>query len=114
MGVSSTSRRRPPGWRLEPCDLFVNGQVADRQASIPLGGLTILIGPAEQPAGAGVSSLVSGPPRTDNGRLRPLASMHDNLVCGSFPNVETPTALATTSTRSMQLPIGRQSGKLRR
>ena len=33
-------------------DLFVNGQVAGRQASIPLDGLTILIGPAEQPAGA--------------------------------------------------------------
>ena len=33
-------------------DLFVNDQVSARLASIPWDGLTILIGPAEQPAGA--------------------------------------------------------------
>ena len=32
-------------------DLFVNDQVAARLASIPLDGMPILIGPAEQPAG---------------------------------------------------------------
>ena len=33
-------------------DLFVNGQVAARLASISLDNLTILSGPAEPPAGA--------------------------------------------------------------
>ena len=33
-------------------DLFVNHQVAGRLTSIPRDGLTILIGPVEQPAGS--------------------------------------------------------------
>ena len=45
-------RRLVGGWGLGTPDLFVNDQVAARLDGISLAGLTILSGPAEQPAGA--------------------------------------------------------------